>query len=141
MPSGKALTASPLSVNESRKSLLRTKALCAKILLGRAVWRNWRMDLYKRKRADWVKQSRYTAGNEGFQSFPESNGQAEQKQPGRHLTALERARQKHAAAKSAALKKSESAAKDNKKPGRKERSVATGSNKTEQAGKTSVVAQ
>ncbi|KAL1645854.1 Nucleolar protein 9 [Didymella pomorum] len=106
--------------------------------VGRAVWRNWRMDLYKRKRADWVKQSRYTAGNDGFQSFPESNGHTEHKQPGRHLTALERARQKHAAAKNAGPKKNESAS---KKPGRKERSVATGSNKTEQTEKAGVVAQ
>lgn len=80
--------------------------------VGRAVWRNWRMDLYKRKRGDWVTQSRYTAGNDGFQSFPESNGDATPPQnhrAGRHLTAIELARQKHAAAKA-------SQAKDGKKP-------------------------
>ncbi|KAH8644946.1 ARM repeat-containing protein [Alternaria alternata] len=80
--------------------------------VGRAVWRNWRMDLYKRKRGDWVTQSRYTAGNDGFQSFPESNGDATPPQnhrQGRHLTAIELARQKHAAAKAAQ-------AKDGKKP-------------------------
>jgi len=70
------------------------------------------MDLYKRKRGDWVTQSRYTAGNDGFQSFPESNGDATPPQnhrAGRHLTAIELARQKHAAAKA-------SQAKDGKKP-------------------------
>jgi nucleolar protein 9 len=76
--------------------------------VGRAVWRNWRMDLYKRKRGDWVKQSRYTAGNDGFQSFPESNGDssatpphrqshAQNQRGGKHLSAIELARQKHAA--------------------------------------------
>ncbi|KAL6705304.1 Nucleolar protein 9 [Coniothyrium glycines] len=79
--------------------------------VGRAVWRNWRMDLYKRKRNDWVKQSRYTAGNDGFQSFPESNGDApatgkEQHSHVlvKHMTALEKARQKHAARKAADAK-------------------------------------
>lgn len=77
--------------------------------VGRAVWRNWRMDLYKRRRNDWVKQSRWTAGNEGFQSFPESNGDTHpatyNNKAGKHLTAIELARQKHAAAKAAQAKK------------------------------------
>ncbi|KAF1839731.1 ARM repeat-containing protein [Decorospora gaudefroyi] len=80
--------------------------------VGRAVWRNWQMDLYKRKRNDWVKQSRYTAGNDGFQSFPESNGDGMPPQihrPGRHLTAIELARQKHAAAKAAQEKEGKKA--------------------------------
>ncbi|KAL5121125.1 Nucleolar protein 9 [Pleosporales sp. CAS-2024a] len=84
--------------------------------VGRAVWRNWRMDLYKRKRADWVKQSKYTAGNEGFHSFPESNGEssatpphrpshAQNQRGGKHMTAIELARQKHAAKATEAKKK------------------------------------
>lgn len=123
------------------EELAENESALRESFVGRAVWRNWRMDLYKRKRADWVKQSRYTAGNDGFQSFPESNGHSEHQQPGRHLTALERARQKHAAAKNAGQKNDKSGAKESKKPGRKDRSVATGSNKTEKAEKTSVVAQ
>ncbi|CAO2656063.1 Nn.00g048660.m01.CDS01 [Neocucurbitaria sp. VM-36] len=88
--------------------------------VGRAVWRNWKMDLYKRKRNDWVKQSRYTAGNEGFQSFPESNAISPQSHPnhraGKQMTAIELARQKHAASKAAAAKKKDAQAnKDNKK--------------------------
>lgn len=78
--------------------------------VGRAVWRNWKMDLYKRKRNDWVKQSRYTAGNEGFQSFPE-NATSPQSyhnhRAGKQMTAIELARQKHAASKAAAAKKKE----------------------------------
>ena len=38
---------------------------------GRAVWRNWKMDLYKRRRQDWVRQSKIKASNDGFQSFAE----------------------------------------------------------------------
>ena len=57
------------------------------------------MDLYKRRRGDWVKQSRTNASNEGFQSFPESNYGEMEKEKNRHLTAIELARQKHAAAK------------------------------------------
>jgi nucleolar protein 9 len=84
--------------------------------VGRAVWRNWRMDLYKRARGDWVKQSRYAAGNDGFQSFPESNGDssatpphrqshAQNQRGGKHLSAIELARQKHAAKAADAKKK------------------------------------
>lgn len=38
---------------------------------GRAVWKNWKMDLYKRKRAEWLRQSKIKASNDGFQSFSE----------------------------------------------------------------------
>ncbi|KAH7378671.1 armadillo-type protein [Pyrenochaeta sp. MPI-SDFR-AT-0127] len=94
--------------------------------VGRAVWRNWRMDLYKRKRNDWVKQSRYTAGNEGFQSFPENKDNAalphglHNHRSGKHMTAIELARQKHAAAKAAQ-------AKAGSKKEKKERRVGTSS--------------
>jgi len=102
--------------------------------VGRAVWRNWRMDLYKRKRGDWVKQSRWTAGNDGFQSFPESNGESSATPPGsqhghshkgnRQLSAIELARQKHAA-KAAESKKKEAQA---EKKSKKERNPSSGSN-------------
>ncbi|KAF1843639.1 ARM repeat-containing protein [Cucurbitaria berberidis CBS 394.84] len=94
--------------------------------VGRAVWRNWKMDLYKRNRYDWVKQSRYTAGNDGFQSFPESNtATSPQNQhnhrSGRQMTAIELARQKHAASKAAGAKRKEALAKkDGKRDGRGE---------------------
>jgi len=38
---------------------------------GRAVWKNWKMDIYKRKRPEWVRQSKIKASNDGFQSFSE----------------------------------------------------------------------
>ncbi|KAF2175043.1 PLP-dependent transferase [Zopfia rhizophila CBS 207.26] len=87
------------------EELAENEASLRESFVGRAVWRNWRMDLYKRRRGDWVKQSRHTAGNDGFQSFPESNGQAPVNQKnGKHLTAIELARQKHAATKAAQAK-------------------------------------
>jgi len=82
--------------------------------VGRKVWRNWQMDLYKRRRNDWVAQARSTAGNEVFQSFPDE-GQSDAAAPARshrasrHTSAIELARQKFAAAKAAQ-------AKDGKKP-------------------------
>ncbi|KAF1956459.1 ARM repeat-containing protein [Byssothecium circinans] len=95
------------------EELVENEAAMRESHVGRAVWRNWRMDLYKRRRADWVKQSRYAAGNEGFQSFPEGNGEmppaVQSQRAGRHMTAIELARKKHAEAKA----KKEAAANSN----------------------------
>nr|POF02224.1 nucleolar protein 9 [Quercus suber] len=60
---------------------------------GRAVWKNWKMDLYKRRRLDWIKQSKHKASDDGFQSFSEleaNKPEAERKTP------LEMARLRHA---------------------------------------------
>lgn len=113
--------------------------------VGRAVWRNWRMDLYKRKRGDWVKQSRWTAGNDGFQSFPESNGDSSATPPGsqqnghsqkggKKLTAIELARQRHAA-KNAESKKKEAHAEKNSKSVRNDRHVSGSSGADSHKGK------
>lgn len=116
--------------------------------VGRAVWRNWRMDLYKRKRGDWVKQSRWTAGNDGFQSFPESNGESSATPPhsqqhghkgGRQPSAIELARQKHAA-KAADAKKKEAQAEKKDKKDRKERHLG-GSESSKGKEKVTVAAQ
>lgn len=67
---------------------------------GRSVWRNWKMDMYKRRRADWVKQSKMKASNDGFQSFSELDkrgGSMEQEAPKK--TALQLARERHVAEK------------------------------------------
>ncbi|KAK5716611.1 Glutamate decarboxylase 2 [Elasticomyces elasticus] len=66
---------------------------------GRAVWRNWKMDLYKRRRAEWIKQSKVKASNDGFQSFAEidmKTGGREGGAAGAGKTALELARERHA---------------------------------------------
>ena len=76
---------------------------------GKAVWKNWKMDLYKRRRADWIRQSKIKASNEGFQSFseldakPDGNGGAN----GAHKTPLERARERHAQGKAQRERRSE----------------------------------
>lgn len=44
--------------------------------LGRAVWRNWSMDLYKRRRGQWAARAKgieQLAGNEGSGERPKSN--------------------------------------------------------------------
>lgn len=98
------------------EELAENEASLRESLVGRAVWRNWKMDLYKRRRNDWVKASRFTAGNDGFQSFPEGQGDAPAKlTQHRHLTAIDRARQKHAAAKAAKAKEEAKKAKLEKK--------------------------
>jgi nucleolar protein 9 len=86
------------------EELAENEASLRESFVGRAVWRNWQMDLYKRRRGDWVKQSRYTAGNEGFQSFPEEGAPAQQPSQKKQLTAIEKARQRHAAEKAAKAK-------------------------------------
>lgn len=70
--------------------------------VGRAVWRNWKMDLYKRRRRDWVVESRQDAGSDGFMSFPEVEkltvgegevaGKSKKVAVDRHLSAIEKAR-------------------------------------------------
>lgn len=97
------------------EELAENEAALRESFVGRAVWRNWHMDLYRRRRGDWVLQSRNAASNDGFMSFPEpENGSSESpkhsqsngnKNGGRHLSAIELARQKHAAAKAAQAKK------------------------------------
>ena len=61
---------------------------------GRAVWKNWKMDLYKRRRADWIKQSKIKASNDGFQSFAELD--ANKEKDGTAKTPLQLARERHA---------------------------------------------
>ena len=60
---------------------------------GRAVWKNWKMDLYKRRRQDWVRQSKVKASNDGFQSFSELD--ANKDQNGKAKTPIELARERH----------------------------------------------
>ena len=46
---------------------------------GRKVWRNWKMDLYRRKRREWVRSVRGEVGNDGFLSFPGGPGSSDEK--------------------------------------------------------------
>ena len=65
---------------------------------GRAVWKNWKMDIYKRRRGEWIRQSKIKASNDGFQSFSELDVKH---QDGKQKTPLELARERHARNKTA----------------------------------------
>ena len=56
------------------EELAENEAALRQSVAGRAVWRNWRMVLYRKRRSDWVKMSRDTAGNQRFTSFPDGSG-------------------------------------------------------------------
>lgn len=52
------------------EELAESEAQLRESACGRKVWRNWKMDLYKRRRGVWVSETRREVGNDGFQSFP-----------------------------------------------------------------------
>ncbi|KAB2575761.1 hypothetical protein BFW01_g11225 [Lasiodiplodia theobromae] len=54
------------------EELAENEAALRESFVGRKVWRNWKMDLYKRHRSEWVSQSRNNAGDGAFVPFPES---------------------------------------------------------------------
>lgn len=58
------------------EELAENEAALRQSVAGRAVWRNWRMVLYRRRRADWVRMSRDSAGNQRFTSFPDGSGRS-----------------------------------------------------------------
>jgi hypothetical protein len=65
---------------------------------GRAVWKNWKMDIYKRRRLEWIRQSKEKASNDGFQSFAEIDSnkrEAAATAPAPAKTALQLARERH----------------------------------------------
>lgn len=104
------------------EELAEEEALLRESVCGRAVWRNWKMDVYKRRRAEWVHMSRVKASNDGFQSFSEledakRRGRREEERErnagegkdgagaGRKKSALELARERHVRNKAARAKK------------------------------------
>jgi len=88
---------------------------------GRAVWKNWKMDIYKRNRPEWIRQSKVKASNDGFQSFAELDLN---KKPGTEAkkTPLQLAREKHAAKKAAKDRK------EGKEKGRSANQMLSGAN-------------
>ena len=71
---------------------------------GRAVWKNWKMDIYKRRRGEWVRQSKIKASNDGFQSFSELDQNKDK--DGSAKTPLQAARERHAKEKKRERKRS-----------------------------------
>lgn len=96
---------------------------------GRAVWKNWKMDLYKRKRGEWITQCRNKAGNDGFQSFSEiDEAPGGKNAPTNGKTALQLARERHVANK--AKKAKEENARGRTMARNATNANATGSNRT-----------
>lgn len=60
---------------------------------GRAVWKNWKMDIYKHRRHEWIRQSKVKASNDGFQSFSELD--RNKHEGGIRKTPLDLARERH----------------------------------------------
>ena len=85
---------------------------------GRAVWKNWKMDMYKRRRSEWITQSKIKASNDGFQSFTEIDSSLTSKGQGK--TPLQLAQERHMKQKTGKSMKSKG-----KKEGKQ---TATGAN-------------
>lgn len=75
------------------EELAENEAMLRESASGRAVWKNWKMDIYKRKRQEWIRQSKIKASNDGFQSFSELD--ARKKGDGAQKTPLQIARERH----------------------------------------------
>lgn len=74
------------------EELAENEAMLRDSPCGRAVWKNWKMDIYKRRRHEWIRQSKLKASNDGFQSFSE----LDQKKTEARKTPLQMARERHA---------------------------------------------
>ncbi|SMQ55395.1 unnamed protein product [Zymoseptoria tritici ST99CH_3D7] len=108
------------------EELAENEAMLRDSPCGRAVWKNWKMDMYKRKRPDWVRQSRLKASNEGFQAFSEIDAK-ESKTP------LQIARERHAQAKAKREKEEAGRGRTMARSGEGKKEVkskATGANRT-----------
>ncbi|CAK3964884.1 PLP-dependent transferase [Lecanosticta acicola] len=85
------------------EELAENEAALRESAYGRAVWRNWKMDIYKRRRPEWIRQSKMKASNDGFQSFSELDAKTDT--DGSKKTPLQLARERHAANKARKEKK------------------------------------
>lgn len=80
------------------EELAENEAALRESFVGRKVWRNWKMDLYKRHRAEWVSQSRKHAGDGAFVPFPDETADTK-KGKGAAKSGIEAARARKLAAK------------------------------------------
>ncbi|KAL9576772.1 MAG: hypothetical protein Q9212_006829, partial [Teloschistes hypoglaucus] len=96
------------------ETLLSNEKTLRDSVSGRAVWRTWKMDMYKTRRYDWKVEAK---GQQGQQ------GQQKNQQPPK--TSLELARERHAAATQSQASRKE---KEKKKKGKAASSILTGAN-------------
>lgn len=116
------------------EELAENEALLRESASGRAVWKNWKMDIYKRKRQEWIRQSKIKASNDGFQSFSELD--ARKKGDGVQKTPLQIARERHVREKA---QKTERADKARKAEDAAKASAADDHMHADRAGQLSVV--
>lgn len=82
------------------EELLAAESTIRDSFLGRAVWRNWKMDIYKRRKVDWILLAKGGDGGEGARAV-KPNSQV----TGDGKSGIELAREKFAAAKARKSKK------------------------------------
>lgn len=76
------------------EELQRNEAALRDSFSGRAVWRNWKMDLFKRRRVDWIAEAKGTRQDGG-----RSTGKATRTETGTAKSAIELARERFAKVK------------------------------------------
>ncbi|KAI9822443.1 MAG: Nucleolar protein 9 [Pycnora praestabilis] len=84
------------------EELLENEVTLRESFVGRAVWRNWMMDLFKRRKPDWIAKAKSGYGGakmESKQSMVDINGNDKGNENGNEKSGIELARQKFAAAK------------------------------------------
>lgn len=99
------------------EELAENEAALRESFVGRKVWRNWKMDLYKRRRSEWVSQSRNNAGDGAFVPFPENAADKRNKGRGPRGSGIEAARARKLAARQGKNKEAEAEAKKGKERG------------------------
>lgn len=82
------------------EELLESEAVVKKSFSGRAVWRNWMMDLYKRRRSEWISKAK------GAQEQPDMTTKVGTKSQTVSKSGIELARERFAAAKTGKWKRS-----------------------------------
>jgi nucleolar protein 9 len=102
------------------EELAENEAALRESFVGRAVWRNWKMDLYRRRRREWVQESRDSAGSERFVAFPEAALVVDIGKVGKHMSAIEKARARHLRDKADKADKEKKAAERREKDAAKE---------------------
>lgn len=84
------------------EELLENEAVVKESFSGRAVWRNWMMDLYKRRKSEWISKAKAKAAHEQ----PDVTTKVGTKSQTVTKSGIELARERFAAAKAGKWKKS-----------------------------------
>ena len=82
------------------EELLEKENTLKKSYSGRAVWRNWMMDLYKRRKSEWMSKAK------GAHDKPDSSSKIDARSPFMPKSGIELARERSAAAKAGKSKHS-----------------------------------